>query len=62
MRRDGYEVVEMQFSDLQIPCSYCNGMRFKDDILSVKFKIYVSEILTHVEDALGGFSNLPKTR
>jgi excinuclease ABC subunit A len=29
----GYEVIEMQFlSDLQIPCSYCNGMRFKDDI------------------------------
>ena len=33
----GYNVVEMQFlSDVQIPCSYCDGMRFKEDILSVK--------------------------
>ena len=61
----GYEVVEMQFlSDLQIPCSYCNGMRFKDDILSVKLEnLSVSEILNlSVEDALGYFSNLPKTQ
>ena len=61
----GYEVVEMQFlSDLQIPCSYCNGMRFKDDILSVKLEnLSVSEILNlSIEDALGYFSNLPKTQ
>jgi excinuclease ABC subunit A len=61
----GYEVIEMQFlSDLQIPCSYCNGMRFKDDILGVKLEnLSVSEILNlSVEDALGYFPNLPKTQ
>ena len=60
----GYELVEMQFlSDLQIPCSYCNGMRFKEDILSIKLEsLSVSEILNlSVEDALSYFSNLPKT-
>ena len=45
----GYEVVEMQFlSDLQIPCSYCNGMRFKDDILKIKYQdLSVAEILNY---------------
>ena len=60
----GYEVVEMQFlSDLQIPCSYCNGMRFKDDILKIKYQdLSVAEILNLcVSDALKYFSNLPKT-
>ena len=60
----GYEVVEMQFlSDLQIPCSYCNGMRFKEDILSIKLEsLSVSEILNLcVEDALKYFASLPKT-
>ena len=59
------KVIEMQFlSDLQIPCSYCNGMRFKDDILGVKLEnLSVSEILNlSVEDALGYFHNLPKTQ
>ena len=60
----GYEVIEMQFlSDLQIPCSYCSGMRFKDDILKVKYKdLSVSELLNlGVTEALDYFSNLPKT-
>ena len=60
----GYEVIEMQFlSDLQIPCSFCKGMRFKDDILGVKLEnLSVSEILNlSVDDALAYFSNLPKT-
>ena len=60
----GYEVVEMQFlSDLQIPCSYCNGMRFKEDILKIKYQdLSVAEILNLcVTDALRYFSNLPKT-
>ena len=60
----GYEVVEMQFlSDLQIPCSYCSGMRFKDDILKIKYKdLSVSEILNlGVTEALYYFSDLPKT-
>ena len=60
----GYEVVEMQFlSDLQIPCSFCNGMRFKEDILKIKYQdLSVAEILNLcVTDALRYFSNLPKT-
>ena len=54
----------MQFlSDLQIPCSYCSGMRFKDDILKVKYKdLSVYELLNlGVTEALDYFSNLPKT-
>ena len=59
----GFEVVEVQFlSDLQIPCSYCSGMRFKDDILKIKYKdLSVSEILNlGVTEALYYFSDLPK--
>jgi excinuclease ABC subunit A len=60
----GYEVVEMQFlSDLQIPCSYCNGLRFKDDILQVKLgELSVSDILSLcVDEALDHFNHFPKT-
>ena len=60
----GYEIVEMQFlSDLQIPCSYCNGLRFKDDILQVKLgKLSVSDILgLCVDEALDHFGHFPKT-
>ena len=60
----GYEIIEMQFlSDLQIPCSYCNGLRFKDDILEVKLEgLSVSDILDLcVNDALNQFKHFPKT-
>ncbi|MEC8421380.1 MAG: excinuclease ABC subunit UvrA [Verrucomicrobiota bacterium] len=60
----GYEIVEMQFlSNLQIPCSFCNGMRFKDDVLKVKLNgLSVLEILNLcVSDALKYFADLPKT-
>ena len=33
------------FIDLQIPCSFCNGMRFKDDVLKVSWMAYLFEIL-----------------
>ncbi|MDG1138497.1 MAG: excinuclease ABC subunit UvrA [Opitutales bacterium] len=60
----GYNVVEMQFlSDVQIPCNYCNGMRFKEDILSVKLgNLSVFDILNlSVNLAIEEFSNFPKT-
>ena len=60
----GYNVVEMQFlSDVQIPCSYCDGMRFKEDILSVKLgKLSVFDILNlSVNQAIEQFSSFPKT-
>jgi excinuclease ABC subunit A len=61
----GYEVVEMQFlADLQIPCSECDGKRFKKDILEIKLKgLTVSETFgLTVEEALGIFHYLPKTK
>jgi excinuclease ABC subunit A len=61
----GYEIVEMQFlADLQIPCSECDGDRFKKDILEIKLKgLTVSETFgLTVEEALGIFHYLPKTK
>ena len=61
----GYEVVEMQFlSDLQIPCSECDGKRFKKEILEIKLKgLSVSETFgLTVEEALEIFHYLPKTK
>ncbi|OAG27276.1 hypothetical protein TH606_07660 [Thermodesulfatator autotrophicus] len=35
----GFEVVEMQFlSDLYFPCSLCQGKRFKEEVLKVRYK------------------------
>ncbi len=35
---DGFIVIEMQFmADVKIVCESCNGKRFKDDVLEVKF-------------------------
>ena len=28
----GFEIGDAIFSDIQIPCSFCAGMRFKDDL------------------------------
>jgi excinuclease ABC subunit A len=61
----GYEIVEMQFlSDLQIPCSECDGKRFKKEILEIKLKgLSVSQTFElTVEEALGIFHHLPKTK
>jgi excinuclease ABC subunit A len=36
---EGEEIVEMQFmADLHLTCEDCGGMRFKDEVLEVKFK------------------------
>jgi excinuclease ABC subunit A len=35
---EGYETVEMQFlADVQIPCAACNGQRFGDTVLDVRY-------------------------
>ena len=61
----GYEIVEMQFlSDLQIPCSHCEGKRFKNEILEIKLDgLSVSEVLDlTVEEAAKIFPHFPKTK
>ena len=60
----GFEIVEMQFlSDVQIECSQCNGLRFKDDILTVTFEgNTVADILQMtIDQAAESMTNLPKT-
>lgn len=61
----GYEIVEMQFlSDVQIPCSHCNGKRFKEEILTVQLDgLNVLETLNlTIEDAVIRFEHFPKTK
>ena len=61
----GYEIVEMQFlSDLQIPCSHCEGKRFKNEMLEIKLNgLSVFEVLgLTVEEAAETFRQLPKTK
>ena len=60
----GYEIVEMQFlSDIQIPCNYCHGKRFKDETLAVQLgELNVLDILNlTIEDAVPRFKDFPKT-
>ena len=60
----GYELIEMQFlSNLQTPCGYCNGMRFKDDILAIKLgDLSVFDILNlTVDQAVTRLERYPKT-
>ena len=60
----GYNIVEMQFlSDLQIPCTYCGGLRFKEDILTVKLgDLSVHDILNlSITLAVEEFKRFPKT-
>ncbi len=57
---DGYITVEMQFmADVTMVCENCNGMRFQEDILDVKFRdknIYdVLEMTT--DEAIAFFDN-----
>ena len=60
----GYENVEMQFlPDLSIPCSLCQGKRFKDDLLEIQLDgLNVADALElTIEDALLRFAHFPKT-
>lgn len=55
---DGHVVVEMQFmADLNLPCEYCKGKRFKDEVLEVTWKDKnVSDILNlTIEESLSFF-------
>lgn len=59
----GYEHVEMQFlSDLYIPCSICEGKRFKQEILDITWNgKSVSDVLSmDIKEALNFFKNSPK--
>ena len=60
----GYEQVEMQFlSDVQVPCGYCEGKRFKEEILEVKLdNLSIVETLSlTIDQAYSRFSRFPKT-
>ena len=55
----GFERVEMQFlSDVFVPCPICEGRRFKDEVLAVKWQgLSVADLLnTQVSDALRFFA------
>jgi excinuclease ABC subunit A len=60
---DGTVTVEMQFlADIELPCEECNGTRYKNTILDVKFKnknIYDVLNMT-VKEALVYFAGHPK--
>jgi excinuclease ABC subunit A len=60
---EGTVVVEMQFlADLNLVCESCQGRRFKQDILEVKYKgksIY-DVLALSVEEALHFFEDLPE--
>ena len=60
----GYETVEMQFlPDISVPCSLCNGTRFKEELLEIHLDgLNVADTLNlTVSEALSRFTNLPKT-
>ncbi|HEV2645116.1 MAG TPA: excinuclease ABC subunit UvrA [Acidobacteriaceae bacterium] len=60
---DGTVTVEMQFlADIELPCEECNGTRYKNTILEIKYKgrnIYDVLSMT-VKEALTYFAGLPK--
>ncbi|MFC1644376.1 excinuclease ABC subunit UvrA, partial [Candidatus Omnitrophota bacterium] len=59
---DGVKKIEMHFlPDVYVQCQVCNGKRFNDQTLEIKYKGYnISEILElSVEDALKVFENIP---
>ncbi|NUN49782.1 MAG: excinuclease ABC subunit UvrA [Candidatus Brocadiae bacterium] len=60
---DGMKTVEMHFlADVFVPCEVCNGKRFNDATLEVKFRgKSIADILeTTVEEALLLFANHPE--
>ncbi|MBD3271189.1 MAG: excinuclease ABC subunit UvrA [Elusimicrobia bacterium] len=62
---DGTIKIEMQFlSDVYIPCDRCNGKRFNDETLEIRYKgKNIAEVLgMSVDDALKFFENIPKAK
>ena len=60
---EGYVKVEMHFlPDLYVECDVCNGKRFRDDTLEIKFKKKnIHEILEMtVEEGLDFFKSIPQ--
>ena len=58
----GYKEIEMQFlPDVTIPCEVCNGKRYNNDALEIKFKgESIADILNKtVEDSIEIFENIP---
>ena len=60
----GYQNVEMQFlPDIVVPCSLCEGKRFKDELLEIRLEgLNVAEILAlTIDEAKERFVHLPKS-
>lgn len=56
---EGEITVEMQFmADIHLPCEYCHGKRFKEDILDIKYREKdIADILdSTIDDAIAFFS------
>ena len=64
-RGDGIAKIEMHFlPDVYIPCEVCKGNRYNRETLEVRYKgKSVADVLDMtVEEALGFFQNIPKTK
>jgi excinuclease ABC subunit A len=60
---DGTVTVEMQFlADIELPCEECNGTRYKNSILDIKYKgRNIHDVLNMtVKEALTYFAGVPK--
>ena len=61
----GVEIIDMVFmDDIEIPCDACNGTKFRDEILDIKFKgkSIVDIMKMTVEEGLTFFVSQPKVR
>ncbi|YAI81899.1 MAG: excinuclease ABC subunit UvrA [cyanobacterium endosymbiont of Rhopalodia sterrenbergii] len=61
----GVNVIEMNFlPNVYVKCEVCKGSRYNRETLQVKYKNYsVADVLNMtIEEALGVFQNIPKTR
>ncbi len=57
---DGEQTIEMQFmADIVLPCEFCNGKRFKEHILEIKYKgKNIAEVLQmSVDEAMEFFND-----
>ena len=62
---EGVKIIEMQFMpDIRMTCEYCNGNRFKNEILEVRIEgKNIAEILDlTVSEAINYFSNLDENK
>lgn len=62
---DGVKKIEMHFlPDVYVPCEACNGTRYNNETLSIKYKgKNINDVLNmRVEEALTFFTNVPKVK